>query len=144
MNSVILSAAARVLVALMLLFSLYMLLRGHNEPGGGFSAGLVTGVALILQYIAEGSAITRARLPWDHLGLIGAGIIIALLTGVASWLFGYPFLTSTFSYVSLPLIGTFELASAMLFDLGVFLAVVSTVLLILSGVGRISLQEDSV
>ena len=143
-HPLILVTVSKLLLPMALLVAAFLFLRGHNEPGGGFSAGLVTGVALILQYIAEGSAVTRTRLPWDRLGLIGAGILIALLTGVGSWLFGYPFLTSTFSYVSLPLIGTFELASAMLFDLGVFLAVVSTVLLILAGIGRLSLQEDRV
>jgi multicomponent K+:H+ antiporter subunit A len=138
----ILVTVSKLLLPIALLVAAFLFLRGHNEPGGGFIAGLVTGVALILQYIAEGSRVTRTRLPWDHLGLIGAGILIALLAGVASWLFGYPFLTSTYTYLSLPVIGTFELASAMLFDLGVYLAVVGTVLLILAGIGRLSLQED--
>jgi multicomponent K+:H+ antiporter subunit A len=142
-HPLILVTVSKLLLPIALLVAAFLFLRGHNEPGGGFIAGLVTGVALILQYIAEGSGVTRTRLPWDHLGLIGAGILIALLTGAASWLFGYPFLTSTYTYLSLPLIGTFELASATLFDLGVYLAVVGTVLLILAGIGRVSLQEDS-
>jgi len=142
-HPLILVTVSKLLLPIALLVAAFLFLRGHNEPGGGFIAGLVTAVALMLQYIAEGSRTTRTRLPWDHLGLIGAGVLIALLTGVASWLFGYPFLTSTYSYVSLPVIGTFELASAMLFDLGVYLAVVGTVLLILAGIGRLSLREDS-
>jgi len=142
-HPLILVTVSRLLLPIALLVATFLFLRGHNEPGGGFIAGLVTGVALILQYIAEGSRATHARLPWNHLGLIGAGILIVLFTGVVSWLFGYPLLTSTYSYVSLPLIGTFELASAMLFDLGVYLAVVGTVLLILAGIGRLSLQENS-
>jgi len=142
-HPLILVTVSKLLLPIALLVAAFLFLRGHNEPGGGFIAGLVTGVALILQYIAEGSRVTRMRLPWDHLGLIGAGILIALLTGVGSWLFDYPFLTSTYTYLSLPLIGEFELASAMLFDLGVYLAVVGTVLLILAGIGRLSLQEDS-
>ena len=141
-HPLILVTVSKLLLPIALLVAAFLLLRGHNEPGGGFIAALVTGVALILQYIAEGSRVTRTRLPWDHLGLMAAGILIALLTGVGSWFFGYPFLTSTYNYVSLPVIGTFELASAMLFDLGVYLAVVSTVLLILAGIGRLSLQED--
>ena len=142
-HPLILVTVSKLLLPIALLVSAFLFLRGHNEPGGGFIAGLVTGVALILQYIAEGSRVTRLRLPWDQLGLIGAGVLIALLTGLGSWLFGYPFLTSTYSYVSLPLIGEFELASALLFDLGVYLAVVGTVLLILAGIGRLSLQEDT-
>ena len=142
-HPLILVTVSKLLLPIALLVSAFLFLRGHNEPGGGFIAGLVTGVALILQYIAAGSRVTRTQLPWDHLGLIGAGILIALLTGAGSWLFGYPFLTSTYSYVSVPVIGEFELASATLFDLGVYLAVVGTVLLILAGIGRLSLQEDT-
>jgi len=64
-----------------------------------------------------------------------------VLTGLGSWLFGFPFLTTTFAYVTLPVVGKFELASAMLFDLGVYLAVVGTVLLILSGIGGLGRRE---
>jgi multicomponent K+:H+ antiporter subunit A len=141
-HPMILVTVSKLLLPIALLVSVFLFLRGHNEPGGGFIAGLVTGVALILQYIAEGSRSTEQRLPWDHLGVIGAGVLIAAATGMASWLFGYPFLTSTFAYVTLPLVGKFELASAMLFDLGVYLAVVGTVLLILAGIGRLSPREE--
>ncbi len=143
-HPLILVTVSKLMLPIALLVSAFLFLRGHNEPGGGFIAGLVTGVALILQYIAEGSEVTRARLPWDHQGLIGAGILMALLTGVASWWLGYPFLTTTYTYLTLPVIGEFELASAMLFDLGVYLAVVGTVLLILAGIGRLSLREDAI
>lgn len=139
----ILVTVSKLLLPIALLVSAFLFLRGHNEPGGGFIAGLVTGVALILQYIAEGSCMTKERLPWNHLLIIGTGILIAVLTGLGSWLFGYPFLTSTFTYVTLPVVGKFELASAMLFDLGVYLAVVGTVLLILSGIGRISPRPEN-
>ena len=143
-HPLILVTVSKLLLPIALLVSVFLFLRGHNEPGGGFIAGLVTGVALILQYIAEGSRRTEVRLPWDHLGVIGAGVLIAVATGMASWLFGHPFLTSTFAYVTLPVVGKFELASAMLFDLGVYLAVVGTVLLILAGIGRLSPREEDV
>jgi len=133
---------SKLLLPLALLVSAFLFLRGHNEPGGGFIAGLVTGVALILQYIAVGTRETQQRLPWDQARIIAIGLLIALATGVASWLFGHPFLTSTFTYVTLPVIGKFELASALFFDLGVYLAVVGTVLVILSGLGRLSTQEE--
>lgn len=133
---------SKLLLPMALLVAVWLFLRGHNEPGGGFIAGLVAGVALILQYMAEGSRDTQRRMDWNLVGLIGAGILIAALTGLGSWLFGYPFLTSTYTYVTLPVIGTFELASAMVFDLGVFLGVVGTVLLILSGIGRLHLMEE--
>jgi len=143
-HPVLLVTVSKLLLPIALLVSVFLFLRGHNEPGGGFVAGLVTGVALILQYIAEGSSDTRPRLPWNYLGLIGAGVLIAVLTGLGSWLFGFPFLTTTFTYVTLPIVGKFELASALLFDLGVYLAVVGTVLLILSGIGGLSRREREV
>jgi len=140
-HPLMLVTVSKLLLPMALLVTAWLFLRGHNEPGGGFIAGLVAGVALILQYIAEGSRYTQRRMDWNLVGLIGAGILIAALTGLGSWLFGYPFLTSTYTYVTLPVIGTFELASAMIFDLGVFLGVVGTVLLILSGIGRLHLME---
>jgi multicomponent K+:H+ antiporter subunit A len=138
---VILTSVSKLLLPMALLVSLFLFLRGHNQPGGGFIAGLVTGVALILQYISSGSTDADQRLGWNHTRIIGAGIIIATLTGLGSWLWQYPFLTSTYTYVTLPVIGTFEVASALLFDLGIYLGVVGTVLLILSGLGRLSRYE---
>ena len=129
---------SRPLLPLALLVSAYLFLRGHNAPGGGFIAGLVTGTAVILQYIACGSEWARERLNWSFIALTAAGILVATLTGAGSWLFGAPFLTSTFGYVTWPVVGKFELASAMLFDLGVYLAVVGTVLVIIAELGRLS------
>jgi multicomponent K+:H+ antiporter subunit A len=129
---------SRPLLPLALLVSAYLFLRGHNAPGGGFIAGLVTGTAVILQYVAYGSQWARERLPWSFVALIAVGILVAALTGAASWLFSAPFLTSTFGYVRWPVVGEFELASAMLFDLGVYLAVVGTVLVSIAELGRLS------
>ncbi len=143
-HPLVLVTVSKLLLPIALLVSAFLFLRGHNEPGGGFIAGLVTGVGLILQYIAEGSEATHPRLPWDKLGIVGAGVIIAVLTGIGSWALGYPFLTSTYTYVTLPLIGKFELASALFFDLGVYLAVVGTVLMILAGLGGLTRRADSV
>jgi multicomponent K+:H+ antiporter subunit A len=126
------------LLPLALLVSAYLFLRGHNAPGGGFIAGLVTGTALLLQYVAQGSAWASARLPWNHLHLIAAGLLIATGTGLASWAFGAPFLTSTFGYVNWPVVGEFELASAMAFDLGIYLAVVGVVMVIIARLGGLS------
>ncbi|MCG6862463.1 MAG: monovalent cation/H+ antiporter subunit A [Chromatiaceae bacterium] len=142
-HPLVLVTVSKLLLPMALLVAAWLFIRGHNEPGGGFIAGLVASVALILQFMAAGSRDADRRMDWNLAGLIGAGILIATLTGLASWLLGYPFLTSTFTYLTLPVIGTFELASAMLFDLGVFLGVVGTVLLILTGIGRLHLQEES-
>jgi multicomponent K+:H+ antiporter subunit A len=126
------------LLPLALLVSAYLFLRGHNAPGGGFIAGLVTGTAMLLQYVAQGSAWATARLPWNYTRVIAAGLLIATATGLASWAFGAPFLTSTFGYVTWPVVGKFELASAMLFDLGIYLAVVGVVMVILARLGGLA------
>ena len=135
MHPVIMASLTRLLLPLALLVSAFILLRGHNLPGGGFIAGLITAIALIMQYLANGVAWTHARLPANMHPIIGAGLAIATLTGLASFGFGYPFLTSTFGHLHWPLVGDFELASAMAFDLGVYLVVVGATLLILIHLG---------
>ncbi|MGB4360945.1 MAG: hydrogen gas-evolving membrane-bound hydrogenase subunit E, partial [Rhodoferax sp.] len=136
-HPMILATFARLLLPLALLVSVFIFLRGHNLPGGGFIAGLITAVALIVQYLANGVRWTHARLPAHTHPWIAAGLIIALLTGLASWLFGRPFLTSAFGHLDWPLVGEFELASAMAFDLGVYLVVVGATLLILINLGLV-------
>jgi multicomponent K+:H+ antiporter subunit A len=134
----ILAVVAQILLPLALLVSVYIFLRGHNQPGGGFIAGLITAVALILQYMARGYDWTRERLPLSYSVVAVSGLTIATATGLASWLFGYPFLTSAFGHFHIPLIGEIELASAMLFDVGVYLAVVGATLMILINLGRVT------
>jgi multicomponent K+:H+ antiporter subunit A len=136
LHPMILSSLTRLLLPLALLASIFIFLRGHNLPGGGFIAGLITAVALIMQYLANGVAWTYARMPWNMQLLIGWGLLIATLTGLASLAFGYPFLTSTFGHLEWPVVGEFELASAMAFDLGVYLVVVGATLLILIHLGQ--------
>ena len=135
MHPAIMASLTRLLLPLALLTSVFILLRGHNLPGGGFIAGLVTAVALIMQYLANGVAWTHARLPANFHPIIGWGLGLALVTGLASWVFEHPFLTSTFGHMHGPLVGDFELASAMAFDLGVYLVVVGVTLLILVYLG---------
>lgn len=134
-HPVIMATLARLLLPLALLVAVFVFLRGHNLPGGGFIAGLVTAVALITQYLANGVAWTHARLPANFHPIIGWGLGLALATGLASLVFAHPFLTSSFGHVHLPLVGEFELASAMAFDLGVYLVVVGVTLLILVNLG---------
>ena len=88
--------------------------------------------------VAHGSAWARERLPWNYTNVIAAGLLIATGTGLASWAFGAPFLTSTFGYVTWPVVGKFELASAMVFDLGIYLAVVGVVMVIIARLGGLS------
>ncbi|MCE8020254.1 monovalent cation/H+ antiporter subunit A [Halomonas sp. MCCC 1A11036] len=134
----ILAVVAQILLPLALLVSVYIFLRGHNQPGGGFIAGLITATALLLQYMARGYDWTRERLPLSYPVVAVSGLAVALATGLGSWLFGYPFLTSAFGHFHLPLIGEFELATAMLFDVGVYLAVIGATLMILVNLGRVT------
>lgn len=134
----------RPLLPLALAVSVYIFLRGHHLPGGGFVAGLVTGIALILQYLASGIDFAQPRLPRRTPPLIALGLSLAGGIGFASWLFGYPFLTSTFGHIHLPLIGDMELASAMIFDLGVYVVVVAVVLTVLTELGRLSRPERGI
>jgi len=136
-HPVIMASFSRLLLPLALLVAIFVLLRGHNLPGGGFIAGLITAVALITQYLANGIAWTRSRMSTRLHPMIGIGLLIATATGLGSWVFGYPFLTSTFTHLHWPLVGEFELASAMLFDLGVYLVVVGVTLVILLRLGRL-------
>lgn len=122
---------ARLMMPLSLMVGVFIFLRGHNQPGGGFIAGLIIAVAYLVQYMASGFQWTQARQRIEYHGLIGAGVFVAGLTGMAAWFFGRPFLTSAFGYVKPPLIEKFELASAMAFDLGVFLTVLGAVMLAL-------------
>lgn len=134
----ILAAASQMLLPLAILMSLYMLLRGHQLPGGGFVGGLIASAAMILLYMARGVEWTTRRLRVNYQYVIASGILMAFGTGVVSMLFGYPFLTSTFGHVKLPLIGDIELASAMAFDVGVYLAVIGATMMILAFLGKIA------
>ncbi len=134
----LLEVVSRPLLPLALMVALYLMLRGHNAPGGGFIAGLVVGIALILQYLASGVEWTQARLRINYFKVIAVGLILSLLTGAASWVVGYPFMTTTFTYLYWPVVGKFEVASAMVFDLGVFLTVVGITMVILAELGKLS------
>ena len=135
MNSLILGAATRVLVALLLLFSVYMLLRGHNQPGGGFIGGLIAAIGFALYAIAQGTAAARAALRIDprDLGLIG--LALALLAGLSAALFGDPLFTGQWWFLGGDSGGGGDggdkglpLSSVLVFDIGVYLVVVGAVL----------------
>jgi multicomponent K+:H+ antiporter subunit A len=117
--------------------SIYLLLRGHNLPGGGFIAGLVLALALMLQYVAHGLAWVDQRSRPAFGAWVGVGLLLACGTGLAAFAFGAPFLTSTYDYPWLPGIGGVPLASAAAFDLGVFFVVVGATLLMLLSIARI-------
>jgi multicomponent K+:H+ antiporter subunit A len=137
-HPMMLVAASRIILPLTLSVGIYLFLRGHNQPGGGFIAALVVAVAFLVQYLAAGFDWSDARKPFGEHNLIGWGVLAAMATGLGAMVLGAPFLTSWFDYFSLPLIGKFELASAMLFDAGVFLTVLGAVMLALQELSHIA------
>jgi multicomponent Na+:H+ antiporter subunit B len=132
MKDVILRTAARLLLPAMLLFSLFLLLRGHNEPGGGFSGGLVAAAALSLWAFAFGVASLRAALRVDPHNIAGAGLLIALTAGLTGIFVGEPFLTGQWRELGSAAFDL-RLGTPLLFDAGVYMAVLGATLLIVFG-----------
>ena len=125
MNTLIFRTTAPYLTALMLLFSVFVLLRGHNEPGGGFIGGLIAASAVAIYGMASGVAAVRRALVFRPLSIAGAGLFIATLAGLLSLVFGAPFLTGLWVYPSLFGVEV-PLSSVLLFDIGVYLVVFGT------------------
>jgi len=137
-HPIIMQTLTRVLFPIMLMFAVFIFIRGHNLPGGGFISGLIASIAIVVQYLANGVVWTQIRLKTDMHKYIGFGLLAGTLTGVVSMLYGYPFLTTSFGYLNWPIVGKFHVASALAFDLGVFLVVVGATIMILVEIGKIS------
>jgi multicomponent K+:H+ antiporter subunit A len=137
-HPVMLRVATRFILPIAMMVGTYLFLRGHNQPGGGFVAGLVFAIGLVMQYMASGIEWTSARRRYPYQTVIGAGVLIASATGIGSWIAGRPFLTSNYGYFHIPLVGEVELATAALFDLGVFLCVLGAVMLALDAIARLA------
>ncbi|MGY4830426.1 monovalent cation/H+ antiporter subunit A [Sphaerotilaceae bacterium SBD11-9] len=135
-----------VLVRLLLpvagLFAFHLFMRGHNEPGGGFVAGLVVATAFIAQYMVGGTRWVEARMRLLPPRWIAFGLLVALATGLGSLALGYPFLTTHTAHVHWPLVGEVHLPTAALFDLGVFAVVVGATLLLLTAIAHQSLRAS--
>jgi multicomponent Na+:H+ antiporter subunit B len=130
-TSLILQTVARVLQPLMVLVSLFLLLRGHNEPGGGFVGGLMVGAAWGLRSMAFGADSTRASLRVDPRSLIGWGSLLAVTTAVWPLALGKPLFTALWLRIPVPGTGTIELGSPLAFDAGVYLVVAGAALSVL-------------
>ncbi|GAA4422125.1 monovalent cation/H+ antiporter subunit A [Acidovorax lacteus] len=131
----------RLLLPFATLVAAYLFLRGHNEPGGGFVAGLVFSVALLLQYIVSGTAWVESHWRLQPRRWIAMGALVTLATGLGSLAWGYPFLTSHTAHLALPLLGEMHVASALFFDIGVFTLVVGSTLLILTALAHQSVRS---
>jgi len=131
---------ARLLLPVSFVVAAHLLLRGHNEPGGGFVAGLVVAIAFLMQYMVAGTQWVEARMPLRPTRWIGAGLLLAAATGLGSLALGYPFLTTHAAHLTLPVVGDVHLPSATFFDLGVFSVVVGATLLILMALAHQSIR----
>lgn len=130
----------RLLLPFAVMVAFYLFMRGHNEPGGGFVAGLVLSIALLLQYIISGTHWVEAHMPLLPRRWIATGLLFALVTGLGSLGWGFPFLTSHTFHAVLPVIGEIHVASALFFDIGVFTVVVGSTLLILTAIAHQSVR----
>lgn len=126
MNTVIFRTVAPLIVATMLVFSVYICLRGHNEPGGGFIGGLIAASAIAILGMASGAAEARRALRFDPLSIAGLGVALAAGSGLLSIFNGNPFMTSIWLYLDL---GETEVpfSTPMIFDIGVYLVVFGTI-----------------
>lgn len=127
-RSVVLETAVRMVFHTVVLFSLYLLFAGHNQPGGGFVGGLVAGCAFVLRYVAGGRAALQAAVPVDPGVPLGVGLMLATGTGLVAVLVGGQFLQSAKVELHVALLGHVKLTSALAFDSGVYLVVVGLVL----------------
>ena len=142
-RSVVLEVITRILFHTILVFSLYLLFSGHNEPGGGFAGGLVAGLALVLRYLAGGRYELGEAAPVDPGLLLGAGLLFAGGTGVAGLLLGAEVLQTAILETTLPVLGDVKLVTSLFFDMGVYLIVVGLVLDVLRSLGaELDRQED--
>ncbi len=131
MQSLILRTAGHFLLPLLLLFSLFLLFRGHNEPGGGFIAGLVAAAAVVLYLFSMDIDAARRVLRVDPRSLLGSGMLLAVLSGVPGIFRGQPFFTAQWWEITVPGLGMVKLSSVLLFDIGVYLVVIGAVLTIM-------------
>ncbi|MBD8148784.1 monovalent cation/H+ antiporter subunit A [Pseudomonas fluorescens] len=130
----------RLLLPIALVVSFYLFMRGHNQPGGGFVAGLVMSVAFILQYMVAGTQWVEAQMSLRPMRWMGFGLLAATLTGLGALFAGYPFLTTHTWHLSLPVLGDIHIASALFFDVGVYAMVVGSTLLMLTALGHQSVR----
>jgi len=123
MNSIILRTAIRFLMPLLILFSWFLLVRGHNQSGGGFAGGLVAAAAFALYSLSYNANEARRVLKISPAVLIASGLLVAVLSGLIGLLAGQPFLTGLWTYVTIPGFGALEVGTPVLFDIGVYLLV---------------------
>ncbi|GIN63682.1 Na(+)/H(+) antiporter subunit B [Robertmurraya siralis] len=134
-NDVLIRSVSKVAVVIIFTFAINLFISGHHYPGGGFIGGLAFSSAVVLLFLTFNIETVRKNFPVDFKVIAALGVLIAVLTGVGAMLLGVPFLTQAFDYFNLPIFGKTELATAVLFDIGVALAVIGTSLTIIMSIG---------
>ncbi|MDD4752998.1 MAG: Na(+)/H(+) antiporter subunit B [Desulfitobacteriaceae bacterium] len=135
LNDVILRTVAKVAVVIILTFSINLFISGHHRPGGGFIGGLAFVAAIVLLFLVYDIEKVQKNIPIDFKVLAAIGVLISVFTGVGGMIKGKPFLSQVFGHVNLPVFGQTEMATAVLFDVGVALAVIGTSLTIIMSIG---------
>lgn len=142
-RSIILEVTARLVFHAVLIFSLYLLFAGHNEPGGGFAGGLVAGLALVVRYLAGGKFELAEAARFTPSGMLGTGMIMAVLTGVGGWIWGDTVFKSVYLEGDIPVLGHLSFGTSTFFDIGVYLIVVGLMLDILRSLGaEVDLHQE--
>lgn len=135
LNDVILRTGTKAAVVIILTFSINLFISGHHRPGGGFIGGLAFVAAIVLLFLVYDIEKVRKNIPVDFKVLAAIGVLISVFTGVGGMITGKPFLSQAFGHVNLPVFGETEMATAVLFDVGVALAVIGTSLTIIISIG---------
>ncbi|HZK43547.1 MAG TPA: Na(+)/H(+) antiporter subunit B [Syntrophomonadaceae bacterium] len=135
-NDVILRTVTKIAVFIIFTFAINLFFSGHHHPGGGFIGGLVFAAALILLFLTYDLESVLMNIPLDFKGIAATGVLIAVLTGLSAIFIDTPFLTQRFGYINLPIFGSIEYATAVLFDIGVALAVIGTSVTIILSIGN--------
>lgn len=135
-NDLILQTVTKVVLFIILVFAVFILNVGHHSPGGGFVGGLLTASAFVLLTLAFGMETIKKVIPVNFRHVMALGLLIAFLCGIGSTVFQYPFLTHTFGYVHLPLLGETELTTALIFDIGVYLTVTGAAMTAILTIGE--------
>ncbi|MET0303966.1 MAG: Na+/H+ antiporter subunit A [Microbacteriaceae bacterium] len=142
-RSILLEVVVRLIFHAVIIVSIYLLLVGHNAPGGGFAGGLVAGLALVGRYLAGGRLELGAAAPFDAGKILGTGLVLAAGTAAVPLIFGVDALTSTWWEFELPLLGELEFVTSTVFDIGVYFVVIGLVLDVLRSLGaEVDRQHD--
>lgn len=134
-NDTILQTVTKAIAFIILTFSIFLFFAGHHNPGGGFIGGLMSASGLVLLYLAYDIETMKKVIPIDFKLLTAFGLLLAVGTGIGSFFYKVPFLSHSFAYHKLPILGKTELATVLIFDLGVYFTVIGITMTIILTIG---------